>query len=309
MNSLIHLEKKLLSLSNQLKSLSQELEKERNLSAKDQESGYDRIQMLARKYPIKNVKLRTAHESTKKAYFGLLTLLSTAAQQDLTEDQRLFLQRIAAGAGYSLDFEEWIKARKTIEEELEDGNRIPLEENTYSLLLDGLLLINLTGAATMEEWRMLAELSIVLNFAQEDLEMLAQLARSIIHQNEEEFNSVVVTDSVKWRGMFTHHIPAAWLKNNRIYCGSYEEIIDNEELQSLISKMLRIHDQLEVEYKLKEDSIVKKDDVIVKYIKNDEENSILSPRSGRVFYKELKKNITNSQKMVTTSVFIGSCFE
>ncbi|WP_209876460.1 hypothetical protein [Paenibacillus silagei] len=278
------------------------------MSTADREARYDHIKMLARKYPIRNAKLRAAHESTKKAYFGLLTLLSTAAQQDHTEDQRLFLQRIAAGAGYTLDFEEWMKARKMIEEELANGNQIQLEENTYSLLLDGLLLINLTGAATAEELRMSAELSIVLNVAQPELKMLAQLAKSLIHQSEEEFNSIVATDPVKWRGMFTHHIPVDWLKNSKIYCGSYEEIIGGEGAYNAIHKLFKINERLEVVFKVKENSLVQKDDVIVKYIKNGEENCILSLRSGRVFYRELKKNINIDQKMVSISVFIGSCF-
>ncbi|WP_313638300.1 hypothetical protein [Paenibacillus sp.] len=303
MHSLIHLEKELLSLSKQLESISKGLENHRDFSIGDREARYDHIKILARKYPIRNTKLRAAHELTKKAYFGLLTLLSTIAQQDHTEDQRLFLQRIAAGTGYTLEFEEWMKARKMIEEELENGNTIHLEENTYSLLLDSLLLINLTGGATVEAWRMLAELSIVLNIAQGDLEMLAQLARSIIHQNEEEFNSIKATDPLKWRGMFTHHIPAAWMKNGRVYCGGYEEMGRN--VYHFMNTPLKIIS------KMQEKSFANKGDVIVKYIENGKEINILAPKAGSVSYlKEVKnRRPDGSWKKESTKVFIKSCFD
>ena len=309
MNSLNQLQQELRSLSKQIINISQELDTHRLASAVNTGERPERIKRLARKHPITNKRLHASTESAKKAYFGLLTLFANPAQQTDAEARILFLQRIAVGAGYTLDFEEWMSARVMIEEDLANGNPIQLEENTYSLLLDGLLIANLTGTASIEDLRILAELSIVLDVGQQELEMLAQLAKSLIHQSEDEFNSIVATDPVKWRGLFTHHIPADWLKHGRVYCGGYEEVSRGEGVYSPIHRFSEINERLEVVYKLKENSIVKKNDVIVKYIKNGEENSIVALRAGCVSYKLLKKNIYIDQRQLSTSVFIGCCFK
>lgn|GEM_PF-6520811 len=307
MKSVVEMQEEIRALSKRLNELSRELGSLNPDATDDIAKAYERITGLARRYPIKNKKLAAASETAKREYIRILAFLALRNGSNY-EQKLLLIQRMVYGMKLNMETGDIVSSgirniSHLLEESLEHQQ---LKKHKYSLLLDGLLVSHAAGHASNNELQLIAEIASILQIDRDDLSFLAKLAKSLLEQDQQEFALLPMTDSIKWKGLFNHHIPKEWLEDARAYCGMYTSPTASIGYFAYLSKNKPAFNLLTT---TPIGSFVRKDELIVSYEFNGKIKKIKAKEPGYVSYVASRNKKDNNEWETITKVYTVSCFE
>ena len=221
MKTLTDIQVELRQLSEQIRLLTGDIEKLKPRAVDKIQQTYNEVMRLAKKYPICNKELMKALDITKKYYFHYLAMIVDQASSDGVE-QLLFISRIACGIKYDLGIEEILKDTAKLKEEFLTEGIDTIGDLKYSLLLDMLIIANMTGCASTERLTYIVDLAILFQCDESDIRTLSILSSAILKNSLSEFSKIATVSDNKWSGKFLHIIPKEWLASYRVHCGTAE---------------------------------------------------------------------------------------
>lgn len=140
------------------------------------------------RYPFSGHWLEDEDGYLKNAWLKMLCMVLQGAK-DISEEQTLFLQRLAAGIGAEYDVQTYMRqglevTPEALEEFIElllDDTEDDADEKRYAFVLDALLLIHL-GEADEDAEELLAQVCEALRFTVGELENITGLCANILRQ-------------------------------------------------------------------------------------------------------------------------------
>lgn len=141
----------------------------------------------AEKYPFDNPAILCAEESIKKLYYSFLCILIQYG--DSTNiDQITIFKRMLAGAKIEESFEDYLAFALELDAKklVEFIDSISNSELKYYFVLDGILILSLSNSND-KQYMFLAELAEFLNVTKDELEYLAQIAKSSVTQDSKSY--------------------------------------------------------------------------------------------------------------------------
>lgn len=219
MKTLTDIQVELKELSEQIRLLTGDIEQLKPKTVDEIQHIYNDIMKLASKYPIYNKELIKASDITKKYYFYYLAIIADK-ESSKGIDELLFISRIACGIQYEIGIQEILKDAMSFKEKIFNEGLEIIGNLKYSLLLDMLIVANMTGCASTERLSHVVDLALLLQCDEDDIKILSILSSAILKNSLAEFSKIATVNDNKWSGRFLHIIPKEWLVSYRMHCGT-----------------------------------------------------------------------------------------
>ncbi|MDR3349650.1 MAG: hypothetical protein LBO03_08700 [Acidaminococcales bacterium] len=229
MGTIGEIEDRLKTVCAELDGILRDLQDMKPKPANEQAQMYDRIKKVAANKPICNRQLAQTDGKTRTLYFKCLAALAFSCDASPAEPQLEFLARLAAGSDYAPGLDGILEMGANItpfdSASLTDGLPDIQEDNLRcSLLLEAIYLANLPGAASKEALSYIADLAQLLGCAEDDLLVVASLAKAVLQDDYAAFEGIPCQRAY---GGLAHLLPGGWLERGRrkIEIASIEELL------------------------------------------------------------------------------------
>lgn len=217
--NLTELQIQLRSIEEHISDLQAEIEKMKPQPEDEKKAMFEKITELASKYPLESRRFPKSSNVDVKAYISCLAYISLADDSKIY-DKLLFLCRLSRGMGLPMPSEDVFKMGLEIDEKYFDKACSELKSQKYSFLVDALILVNITEEATESSFRLIADIARIFECEKEDLRAAAMVAKAVLVEDFNVLKQIPVPSKNRWMGQFREHIPADWIKAQRVKCGS-----------------------------------------------------------------------------------------
>lgn len=216
--NLTELQIQLRAIEEHISDLQTEIEKMKPQPEDEKKAMFEKITELASKYPLESRCFPKSSNVDVKAYISCLAYISLADDSKIY-DKLLFLCRLSHGMGLPMSSEDVFRMGLEIDEKYFDKACSELKSQKYSFLADALILVNITEKATEASFRLIADIAKIFECEKEDLRAAAMVAKAVLMENFNVLKQIPVPSRNRYMGQFKEHIPAAWIKAQRIKCG------------------------------------------------------------------------------------------
>lgn len=143
-------------------------------------------------YPITKHPLEVEEEYTKEIYITMLYTIATL-DGDISEAEKIFIERITLGIGLKQDSSKYIKRALNIDEEtlLEFLRLFSGSELAHNFFVDSLILIGAGEDVTEKNIEIISEYAEILKLTKEQVEFLTELALVILEQSNEKYHRLL----------------------------------------------------------------------------------------------------------------------
>lgn len=217
--NLTELQIQLRTIEEHISDLQAEIEKMKPQPEDEKKAMFEKITELASKYPLESRRFPKSSNVDVKAYISCLAYISLADDSKIY-DKLLFLCRLSHGMGLPMPSDDVFKMGLEIDEKYFDKACSELKSQKYSFLVDALILVNITEEATESSFRLIADIARIFECEKEDLRAAAMVAKAVLVEDFNVLKQIPVPSKNRWMGQFREHIPAAWIKAQRVKCGS-----------------------------------------------------------------------------------------
>ena len=217
--NLTELQIQLRSIEEHIADLQVEIEKMKPQPEDEKKAMFEKITELASKYPLESRRFPKSSNVDVKAYISCLAYISLADDSKIY-DKLLFLCRLSCGMGLPMASEDVFKMGLEIDEKYFDKACSELMGQKYPFLADALTLVNITEEATDASFRLIADIAKIFECDKEDLCAAAMVAKAVLIEDFNVLKQIPVPSKNRWMGQFRQHIPGAWIKAQRVKCGS-----------------------------------------------------------------------------------------
>lgn len=217
--NLTELQIQLRSIEEHISDLQVEIEKMKPQPEDEKKAMFEKITELASKYPLESRRFLKSANVDVKAYISCLAYISLADDNKIY-DKLLFLCRLSHGMGLPMASEDVFKMGLEIDEKYFDKACSELMGQKYSFLADALILVNITEEATDASFRLIADIAKIFECDKEDLRAAAMVAKAVLIEDFNVLKQIPLPSKNRWMGQFRQHIPGAWIKAQRVKCGS-----------------------------------------------------------------------------------------
>lgn len=216
--NLTELQIQLRSIEEHISDLQAEIEKMKPQPEDEKKAMFEKITELASKYPLEGRHFPKTSKVDVKAYIFCLAYISLADDSKIY-DKLLFLCRLSHSMGLLLSSEDVFRMGLEIDEKYFDKACSELKSQKYSFLADALTLVNLTEEATEASFRLIADIAKIFECEIEDLQAAAMVAKAVLIEDFNILKQIPVPSKNRWMGQFRQHIPATWIKSQRVKSG------------------------------------------------------------------------------------------
>lgn len=334
--NLTELQIQLRSIEEHISDLQTEIEKTKPQPEDEKKAMFEKITELASKYPLESRRFPKSSNVDVKSYISCLAYISLADDSKIY-DKLLYLCRLSHGMGLPVPSEDIFRMGLEIDEKYFDKACSKLKSQKYSFLADTLILVNITEEATEASFRLIADIAKIFECEKEDLRAAAMVAKAVLMEDFNVLKQIPVPSRNRWMGQFKEHIPAAWIKAQRIKCGQLcTEIKKNSSTFSNFYNPLKTVMEESggetsfpcvIKNRLQAGTIVQVGDVLISYEESvrrmktthwydvnygtvKEQKTIAAPCDGVVFFIESnKKGSTAAQSEKYIEVYVVSYFD
>lgn len=215
--SLTDLQVELRSIEERIEKLYVEIETMKPKSIKEEQKTFLKITRLAKQYPITVESLNLVSHSQKDLFISVLAHVISIDEDNLYE-KLLYLCRISYGSGLKFDAEEIYKVGLKFDEQEVGRISEELKELRYVLLVEALIIANITGKASSDMLFEIAEIATLLKCNRIELQIIAQVAKSKLTQNLDLLHELNITEIVNFDNVFDDYIPREWIVKQRVAC-------------------------------------------------------------------------------------------
>lgn len=195
----------LTSLDNRLNDLDKEL-----LNHKDganDHSEYQRIYEIAKSMPVIKHPLMEEKLEVKNNYFAILLMIAVL-DDSISDEQLLFLQRIVMADSDNDRIDYYLGNLGTIQEYnvlLKMNNAMKKIRLGESLILDMMILTNLSHGDKRNRFKIIANIACFLGKSKDSLRKVARVARVVLQQDKSHFPEKE-QDVLYWNSYFGYYL-------------------------------------------------------------------------------------------------------
>ncbi len=148
------------------------------------DSAYIRIYEIAETMPIIEHPIINYGYAEKNNYFAILVLIATC-EDSINDNQLLFLQRMTMADSQRSSIDLYLAGIGSVSAEniIFKINENIKNELAYQLILDMLVIANLSAVKTRKTYEIIANISSFLGMQREDMEWVSLVASAILKQN------------------------------------------------------------------------------------------------------------------------------
>lgn len=302
--TLTDLQVKLRSCEELLRKLYVEIEDMKPKSSNGEQESFSKITRQAKQYPIVIKSLKTVPLNQKILFINTLSHIMIVEEKDYYE-RLLYLCRISKGCELNFDAEEIYKNGLKFNEQ--DVGRIgeELTELRYVLLVEALVLANITGKASSYALNEIAEAATLLKCNKSELKLISQFAKIKLTNNWDLLREIEITKNKKIDIINAFYdyiscIPQGWFIKQRVACcnpilikGFFKGNNGPRKIGAFRRKgdyRVKKYDATVVKEFKKNNDIVKEGDRILKYkhkvrigAQTDTEDTIRALSNGKLF--------------------------
>lgn len=216
--NLTELQIQLRSIEEHISDLQAEIEKMKPKPENEKKAMFEKITEMAAKFPLENRRFPKASNVDVKAYISCLAYISLT-DNSKNYDKLLFLCRLSYGMGLPMSSQDIFRMGLEFDEKYFDKVCSELKSQKYSFLADALILVNITGEATETLFRLIADVAKIFECEKEDLRAAAMVAKAVLTEDFNVLKQIPAPSNNRWTGQFRQHIPATWIKSQRVKCG------------------------------------------------------------------------------------------
>lgn len=217
--NLTALQIQLRSIEEYISDLRAEIERMKPQPEDEKKAMFEKITELASKYPLEGRRFPKTSNVDVKVYISCLAYISLADDSKIY-DKLLYLCRLSHGMGLPMSSEDVFRMGLEIDEKYFDKACSELKSKKYSFLADALILVNITEEATEASFRLIADIAKIFECEKEDLRAAAMVAKAVLVEDFNVLKQIPVPSKNRWMGQFREHIPAAWIRTQRVKCGA-----------------------------------------------------------------------------------------
>ena len=328
--NLTELQIELRDIEERISKLHQEVEKMKLQTEEEKKTNFNEITQIAIKYPINGLNIANASEIIKKKFISALAYLAVMEEKGLYA-RILYLTRVAAGCGLKMSAEDIYKSG--IEFEVTNIEKVSdeLKDYKHNYLVESFILTNLEKDASKTMFSTIAYIAQILNCDKEELQVIAQVAKSKLTNNFDLLKEIPIPTTNRWSGKFRDYIPKKWIEEQRILTGyiCLEKIVFQFSLDQTFSGILGSSAKSTsnksnyiktnpciVKSRVDTGTIVKKDDTILTYEAKTSSNekcelkTISASNNGLAFFietNEYKDSRVHADKFL--KVYVVSYFD
>lgn len=301
---LIDLQVELRSIQDSISRLQVEIEKMKPKTDEKEKNNFCSITKLSKKYPIIGLSIANASKILKNEFIIFLSYIFLSEGEEVYS-RLLYLCRISQGCKLELSSEEIYKSGFSFKEDDLERVSHDLKEYRDTFLVEAFVMLNLSKEKNYNMISLLADIAKIMGYDEEEIQVLALVAKSRLIDNLEIIKSMKVPSRNIWNGRLKDYIPDEWIKNQRIKCFSiyknkYTGIFSSIKYWDDISSYGYIY-PFNIKEKKANGSIVKKGDAVLIYDKvyenKMEEHILTSPCDGIVYYKEISKEMSECNEI------------
>lgn len=174
--------KELKLLDNRLDAMDKELLNYKDITS--DKSEYKRIYEIAKTMPIISHPVIKENVAVKNNYFAILLMVATV-DDSLSDEQLLFLQRMVLSDLNNSRLDYYLGSLGTIHREnvIYKMNEVVKTKLSEQLLLDMMILANLSHSTSRESYEIIANIATLLNKDKQSLSDIAKTASAVLRQN------------------------------------------------------------------------------------------------------------------------------
>ncbi len=258
------------------------------------------IKSLAKQNPIHIESLNLSTKTQKALFVNVLAYIVSLESVNLYE-KLLYLCRMSNGCGLKLEAEEIYKGGLKFEEQ--DVGRISEELRglRYVLLVEALVIANITGKASSVVLSEIAEIASLLTVNKIELQLISQVAKSKLSKNLDLLNGYSIPEVIAVDNKFNDYIPQEWIEKQRKKCCDPICLTGHFKGRYNFSPTINYKTTIEKQWK-NNNEIVKKEDIIFEYLcpvtknaKKKKSKVIKAPKNGKLFIVDyrMKSEIQN----------------
>lgn len=323
--NLTELQVELRDIERHISQLHLEIENMKPKTDEEKKTDYDAITKLAKQYPITGLGISNASDIQKKQFVTSLSYLLLTEEKNVYA-RLLYLCRLSFGCNLKMVAEDIYSLGLEFESKDIDKVCMDLEKYKYSYLIEAFVIANLSGESSTNILRMIADLANIMGCDQEEILVLAQIAKSKLMDDVDIVNHIPLPSKNRWSGKFNDYIPKSWIKSQREKC---IEICTEKYLKLSIScfydqirmmtegsdrRTYDVKNPSVVKTRVETGSIVKKGATILVYERDtetkEEIRKITAPKDGIVFFvKKTKKSEVSEKEDVFLCAYVVSYYD
>lgn len=215
--TLTDLQIELREIEEKIKKLHVEIENMKPKAINDNHKKFLSINILAKQSPINIETLNLSSKTQKVLFVNVLAYIVSLDRINFYE-KLLYLCRMSNGCGLKLEAEEIYKGGLKFEEQ--DVGRISEELRglRYVLLVEALVIANITGKASSVVLSEIAEIASLLTVNKIELQLISQVAKSKLSKNLDLLNGYSIPEVIAVDNKFNDYIPQEWIEKQRKKC-------------------------------------------------------------------------------------------
>lgn len=298
--NLTELQIELRNIEEHISKLHQEVENMKPQTEEEKKTNFNEITQIAIKYPINGLNIANASEIIKKKFISALAYLAVMEEKGLYA-RILYLTRVAAGCGLKMSAEDIYKSGLEFEVTNIEKVSDELKDYKHNYLVESFILTNLEKDTPKSMFSTIAYIAQILNCDKEELQVIAQVAKSKLTNNFDLLKEIPIPTKNRWSGTFRDYIPKTWIVKQRITTG-YICLEKNEDISNPYAAIAFLSHSYNtnnttttnpyiVKSRLDNGTVVRKHDILLTYEIETSSNKkgelrIVSTNNGIVFFKE-----------------------
>ena len=318
--SLTDLQVELRSIEEHIERLYVEIETMKPKSINEEQKAFLKITRQAKQYPITVESLNLASHSQKILFISVLAHIISIDEDNLYE-KLLYLCRISYGCGLRFDAAEIYKVGLKFDEEEVGRINEELTELRYVLLVEALIVANVTGKASSIILSEIAEIATLLNCNRMELQTISQVAKSKLTQNLDLLHELNITKIVNFHNVFDDYIPHEWIVKQRVACCVPVCLEGHFKGEYNFSPVINYKAVIVKQWKNFNDIVKKGDEIfgcqrpVSKRAKKKEYYIVKAPKCGKLFMvdyrvkSEIQNKNANNKYDTYRAVYVVSYFD
>ena len=301
-------------IEEKIKKLHVEIENMKPKPINENQKKFLSIKSLAKQNPIHIESLNLSTKTQKALFVNVLAYIVSLESVNLYE-KLLYLCRITNGCGLKLEAEEIYKGLKFEEQDVGRTSE-ELRDLRYVLLVEALVIANITGKASSVVLSEIAEIASLLNVNKVELQLISLVAKSKLSENLDLLNDFSISEVIALDNVFNDYIPKEWIEKQRVKCCAPICLEGYFNGQYGFSPKINYKTKI-VQQQKNNNEIVRQGDLIFNCLRPIEKdarkkvnNSIKAPKNGKLFIIDYRvKSKVQNKNDTYRAVYVVSYYD
>lgn len=187
--TMIEIDNHIKFIEKEIKNLSDKVKTTIDLDSKQKKIFENKIESIAKRYPIKNHPISKADEYIARLYLTLLLSIDQVIENTIEDSTKLYICRLIEGLSINLDINDLIKSSMKLDYKLIDEFTISLSKTDLNInfAVDSIIILNLSCSKSKEKINYIANLYELIKVKENQIEDIVELSNLICNKDKESY--------------------------------------------------------------------------------------------------------------------------